>query len=105
MCIGLPMQVIGGDGAGTFAVCESRGTRRRVDMLLVGEQPRGTWVLEFHGVARRVMSADEAAQMLDALAALDAALSRPGDSATIDAMFADLVAREPQLPQHLRRSS
>jgi hydrogenase assembly chaperone HypC/HupF len=105
MCIGVPMQVIVGDGAGTFAVCESRGARRRVDMLLVGELPPGTWVLEFHGAARRVMSADEANQTLNALTALDAVLNQDGDRVVIDAMFADLVEREPQLPAHLRKTA
>jgi hydrogenase expression/formation protein HypC len=104
MCIGLPMQVIAGDGAGTFAVCESRGARKRVDMLLVGELPLGAWVLEFHGAARRVLSDDEARQTLDALGALEAVLSNPGDSVAINAIFADLVEREPQLPEHLRKS-
>jgi hydrogenase assembly chaperone HypC/HupF len=105
MCIGVPMQVIAGDGAGTFAMCESRGARKRVDMLLVGELAPGTWVLEFHGAARRVMSADEARQTLDALTAIDAVLSHAGNQVTIDAMFADLVGREPQLPAHLRKTA
>jgi len=105
MCIGWPMQVIAGDGAGTFAVCESRGTRKRVDMLLVGELPPGTWVLEFHGAARRVLRADEAMQTLDALTALDAVLNSEDEREVIDAMFADLVEREPQLPAHLRKTA
>ncbi len=105
MCIGVPMQVIAGDGAGTFALCESRGARKRVDMLLVGELSPGTWVLEFHGAARRVMSADEANQTLNALTALDAVLNQDGDRVVIDAMFADLVEREPQLPAHLRKTA
>lgn len=100
MCIGVPMQVVAGDGEGLFAVCESRGERRRVDMMLVGEQPPGTWVLEFQGAARRVLTPAEAAQTLDALQALACALR--GDTEAIDALFADLVDREPQLPEHLR---
>ncbi len=102
MCIGLPMQVVQGDGRGTFALCEACGVRKQVDVLLLGELPPGTWVLEFHGVARRVLSQDEARQTLDALAALDAALQVQPDRAAIDAAFADLVEREPQLPEHLR---
>lgn len=105
MCIGVPMQVIRSDADGSFAVCESHGRQQRLDMLLVGAQPPGTWVLEFHGVARRVLSADEAQQTLDALAALDAVLHGPADRAAIDALFADLVTREPQLPAHLKRDA
>lgn len=103
MCIGLPMQVVQGDGRGTFALCESRSVRKRVDVLLVGELPAGTWVLEFHGAARRVLSEDEALQTLAALDALDAALRGETDPAALDAGFADLVGREPQLPEHLRK--
>ena len=102
MCIGLPMRVVQGDGAGAFALCETQGIRKRVDMLLVGDVPAGTWVLEFHGAARRVMSEQEAQQTLDALAALDAVSKGGADRPAIDAMFADLVDREPLLPPHLR---
>lgn len=105
MCIGVPMQVVAGDGAGISAVCDRGGERKRIDMMLVGEQPPGTWVLEFHGAARRVMTAEEAAQSLAALRALEIALGASGDvteRAGIDALFADLVDRGPQLPEHLR---
>lgn len=101
MCIGMPMQVVVGDGSGTFALCEVRGERKRVDMLLVGELAPGTWVLEFQGAARRVLNAEEAEQTINALTALDAALHDGADRSAIDRMFADLVEREPQLPQHL----
>ena len=106
MCIGLPQQVIradaDGDGRGDFALCGdvAAAPGERVDMRLIGEQPVGTWILNFNGAARRVLDADEAAQIRDALGALDAALR--GDVAGIDALFADLVNREPQLPDHLR---
>lgn len=101
MCIGVPLRVIEGDG--TWAVCEGRGARERVDMLIVGAQPPGTWVLVFHGAARRVLTETEALQTLDALDALGIALrGHDGDRAAIDALFADLADREPQLPEHLR---
>jgi hydrogenase expression/formation protein HypC len=101
MCIGIPMRVVEGDGVA--AVCEGRGARERIDMLIVGAQPPGTWVLVFHGVARRVLTDTEAQQTLDALDALGIALNAPeGGREAIDALFADLVDREPQLPEHLR---
>ena len=104
MCIGIPMQVIradaDADGRGDFALCGEAAPGERVDMRLIGAQPVGTWILNFNGAARRVLDADEAAQIRDALGALDAALR--GDVAGIDALFADLVNREPQLPDHLR---
>jgi len=97
MCIGVPMQLI---SRGTGRVlCEGRGQRETLDMMLVGEQPIGTWVLAFRGAALRVLSLDEARQTNDALDALGAILA--GDC-EVDAHFADLVDREPVLPDHLK---
>ena len=70
-------------------------------MLLVGEQPPGTWVLAFQGSAVRVLTAEEAAQTNAALDALEAVLAGAAD---LDAYFADLVDREPALAGHLRRT-
>jgi hydrogenase expression/formation protein HypC len=100
MCIGVPLQVETPDGEGLFAVCAADGQRERLDMRLVGEQPVGTWVLAFQGAARRVLEADEAQQIRAALQALDQVLH--GDAQGLDALFADLIDREPQLPPHLR---
>ncbi len=97
MCIGIPMKVL--DDRQPFAWCAGRDARKQVDMMLVGAQPAGTWVLEFHGVARRVLDDDEARATNDALDALDAVMR--GES-NVDACFADLVGREPELPAHLR---
>jgi hydrogenase expression/formation protein HypC len=100
MCIGVPMQLLsGGDGR---ALCGGRGKRETLDLMLVGVQPAGTWLLAFRGTAVRVLSADEARQTNGALDALEAALAGDGD---IDAHFADLVARDHVLPEHLRRGS
>lgn len=104
MCIGTPLQVV--DSEGVYAVCEARGRSERLDMQIVGEQPPGTWVLAFHGAARRVMTETEARETWDALDALQIALAGDGDAApAIDHLFADLVTREPQLPEHLRKSA
>lgn len=97
MCIGTPMQVVQLDAS--HAWCEAEGQRERLDMSLVGTQPPGTWVLAFHGAARQIMSPEEAAMARDARRALAAVLAGDQD---VDAFFADLVGREPQLPAHLR---
>ena len=83
------------------AVCEGRGRRERINMLLQGDHPVGTWILAYQGSAVRTMTADEAAHTGTALDALEAALAGETDVA---AYFADLVDREPQLPEHLRGS-
>lgn len=110
MCIGVPMQIESGDALVATAVAEAgdgTAARETLDMMIVGAQPPGTWVLAFHGAARRLLDPSEALQMRDALAALqivlDADHSAPS-AASIDALFADLVDRTPQLPEHLRTS-
>jgi hydrogenase expression/formation protein HypC len=97
MCIGIPMQVVA-PGKGR-ALCEGRGQRETLDLMLVGDQPAGTWVLAFRGAAMRVMNSAEASETNGALDALEAVLAGASD---VDAHFADLVDREPTLPEHLK---
>lgn len=85
MCLGLPMRIL--ETNGLTAVCERRGERRTVNLLLVGEPPVGALVLVHLDNAVRDLDAEEAAQIDDALDALAAALR--GDS--LDGFFADLV--------------
>ena len=99
MCVGVPMQVVEPAGEGA-AWCVGRAGRELIDMVLVGAQPPGTWLLTFVGAAREVMDAQAAARADAALDALEAALR--GDQAAIDLALADLVHREPTLPEHLR---
>ncbi|MCU7846196.1 MAG: HypC/HybG/HupF family hydrogenase formation chaperone [Candidatus Thiodiazotropha sp. (ex Monitilora ramsayi)] len=100
MCIGLPMQVVAKEPG--FALCEGMGEKRRVDTLLVGEQPVGRWLLVFLDSAREVLTEEQAVQIGQALQALDLALK--GES-EVGHLFADLVEREPQLPAHLQPTS
>lgn len=61
MCIGVPMQVI---EPGEFtALCRGRNGDEPVNMLLIGPQQAGTWVLSFLGWAREVISAADARQI------------------------------------------
>ncbi|MHB1104589.1 MAG: HypC/HybG/HupF family hydrogenase formation chaperone [Devosia sp.] len=96
MCVGIPFEIV--ECSGGTALCTGRSGTRYIDITLVGEQPAGTWVLTFLDAAREVVSAETARQIGDALEAVERALA--GDAA-IDHLFADLVGREPQLPQHL----
>ncbi|TQV75967.1 HypC/HybG/HupF family hydrogenase formation chaperone [Exilibacterium tricleocarpae] len=97
MCIGTPMQVV--SCAAQTALCELDGSREQVDITLVGAQPAGTWLLVFLGAAREVMDPLEARRTLDGIAALQQVMR---GSAQVDHLFADLVDREPPLPEHLR---
>ncbi|MDP1648108.1 MAG: HypC/HybG/HupF family hydrogenase formation chaperone [Rubrivivax sp.] len=99
MCIGTPMKIVSTEHG--MAVACGRGQTERLNLLMVGELPPGTWVLAFQGAALRVMNADEAAQTDAALDALAAVLAGGSDT---DAHFRDLIDREPQLPAHLQGS-
>ncbi len=79
------MQVV--ETEGFVAWCEGRGRRERLNMLLVGPQPAGAWVLAFLGSARELLTPEQAAQINDALDALEAALQGETD---FSAYFQDL---------------
>lgn len=98
MCIGVPMQVMEPEGD-RAAWCTGRDGRQLIDLALVGPQAAGTWLLTFAGAGREVLTAETAATIDNALDALQAAMA--GDARGIEAGFADLIAREPTLPEHL----
>ena len=68
MCIGLPMQII--DVRPGLALCRYQGEASWIDMMLVGEQPVGTWVMVFLNTAREVINEQTAKQIADALTAV-----------------------------------
>ena len=102
MCIGRPMQVI--ENAAGCALCAADGQQRRIDTMLVGEQPVGTWLLTFLDTAREVLTPERAVQIREALQAVDLVMrgTMQGDG-ELDHLFGDLVGREPQLPEFLRK--
>lgn len=94
MCLSIPMQVVALEGDGgdcDYAIVERQhggGLRReRVNMMLIGAQPIGTWILASLGFAKEVVADDERALIEDALAAVAAALDGDYDPA---AHFSDL---------------
>jgi hydrogenase expression/formation protein HypC len=101
MCLGIPMQVLSVEDH--TALCEGRNGVERVDTLMTGPLLPGQWVLCSLGAAREIIDAGRAAQVESALDALSAILAGEGDaSQLVDLHFADLVNREPQLPDFLR---
>ncbi|MBS1138442.1 MAG: methyltransferase [Proteobacteria bacterium] len=96
MCLGIPMQVI--EANGFNALCEGRGRRETVSLLLVGDVAPGQWLHTALGTAREVLDAEQAAQINAGLDALEAAATGSTD---FDCHFADLVGREPALPAGL----
>lgn len=96
MCIGIPMRVVA--GTEFAAQCERRGAITAISLMLVGAQPAGTWLLTHLGSAIRVLAAEEARAIDDALAGLAEAV----EGREFECLFADLICREPELPPHLR---
>lgn len=96
MCLGVPMTVIESDEVS--ALCARGNETRRVSVLLVGGQPAGAKLLIHIDSAVRVLDDEEAALIDQALVGLEAAMR--GED--FESAFADLINREPQLPEHLR---
>ena len=96
MCLGVPMRIVEGDAFS--ALCARGDEQRRVSMLLIGAQAPETFVLVHIDTAIRFLEADEARLIEDALQGLEAAMR--GED--FESAFADLIGREPQLPEHLR---
>ncbi len=97
MCIGIPMQVT--EVEDMFAWCEGRNGRMRINTMLTGDVRPGDWLLTFMDSAREVIDAGRAAMINSALEALDRVAAGETD---FDDCFADLIGREPQLPDFLR---
>ncbi|MGQ0682331.1 HypC/HybG/HupF family hydrogenase formation chaperone [Bradyrhizobium sp.] len=96
MCLGLPMTIVETDGVS--ALCEYCGGQRRVSVLLLSAPPVGAKVLVYIDTAIRLLEEEEARLIGAAIEGVGAALN--GED--FDRFFADLVDREPQLPEHLR---
>lgn len=101
MCLGIPMQVQRCEAL--RALCLRDNEQHWIDLSLVGPQPEGTWLLTFLGTAREVLDATRAQQVNDALLAVSAVMAGQVDD--LESLFADLTAREPQLPAHLRNEN
>ena len=97
MCIGIPMQVI--EAGEVRSLCRARDGDHMIDMSLVGAVEQGQWVMVHLDAAREVISEEVARQSADAIAALEMAMRGEGG---FEHLFADLIDREPELPEFLR---
>ncbi len=98
MCIGVPMQIEQCHNA--LALCtDGNGQQHEIDIMLVGPQTPGTWVMTFLNTAREVIPAEQAMNTIQALQALEK-VQRGED---FEHLFADLINREPKLPEFLRQ--
>lgn len=79
MCLSIPMQVIEwADPEGNLAwVARGEGEQQRkecINMMLIGPQPVGTWLLVSLGFGKELVDDENRLLIEDALAALDASL-------------------------------
>jgi hydrogenase expression/formation protein HypC len=101
MCLGIPMQVI--EAHEGYALCEGRNGRQTINTLLVGQVEPGQWLLTFLESAREVIDAEQAVLLDAALDGLQAVVD--GGALDMEKYFGDLVNREPQLPEFLRKDN
>ncbi len=87
MCIGVPVEVI--EAGEFFSRCRGRNGEEQVNMVLIGVQPVGTWVLNFLGSAREVITAEDAAQIDRALDGLSE-IMRGASEIDLEYYFPDL---------------
>ena len=87
MCIGVPVQVI--EDNGIVAKCKGRNGEVQVNMMLVGPQPVGTWLLNFLGSAREVITPEEAEKIEHAFDAL-AEIMNGKENIDVEKYFPDL---------------
>lgn len=99
MCLGIPMQVI--EVHETYALCEGRNGQQVINTMLLDRVEVGQWLMTFLDAGREVIDAERAALVNAALDGLHAVSE--GGEVDLDVFFADLVNREPQLPEFLRK--
>lgn len=99
MCLGIPMRVI--EAHENSALCEGRNGRQLINTMLIGPVEVGQWLLTFLDAGREVIDAERAALVDAALDGLQAVAD--GGEVNLDLFFADLVNREPTLPEFLRK--
>ena len=80
MCLSIPKKVVECEGEGDFAWVERDGKRERINMMLLGSQPVGTWVLTQLGLAKEVIEPEQLVLIEEALKALAASLDGDYDA-------------------------
>lgn len=99
MCLGIPMKILTTHDLTASCQNDDENRTEQVDLSLVGPQSAGTWVQVFMGSAREVIEPEQLETVLLARKAMFAALN----GGNIDEFFPDLVNREPELPEFLRK--
>jgi hydrogenase expression/formation protein HypC len=80
---------------GFVARCRGRNGEEWVNLMLVGPQPEGTWLLNFLGSAREVLSEEDARNADKALDALSAVMAGE-EGIDFDSYFPGLAGKTGQ---------
>jgi len=97
VCIGIPVQVI---KEGEFmSLCKGRNGEEQVNMMLIGPQPVGTWVVNFLGSAREIISEDDAINLDKALDGMLELMT--GNEIDVDHYFPDMGMTKEQSEEPL----
>ncbi len=87
MCVGIPVQVIEADEFS--ALCRGRNGEERINTMLIGRQNEGSWLLSFLGMAREVISEQDAEHINKALDGLSAIMGGETEI-DVDSYFPDI---------------
>jgi hydrogenase assembly chaperone HypC/HupF len=82
-----------------FVWCDGRNGRKRINTMLINAVQPGDWLLIHLDSAREAIDAERATQINSALAGLERVAAGQDN---FEECFADLINREPQLPDFLR---
>jgi hydrogenase assembly chaperone HypC/HupF len=85
-----------------FVWCDGRNGRKRINTMLINAVQPGDWLLTFLDSAREAIDAERANMINSALEGLERVAAGQDN---FEECFADLINREPQLPDFLRSDS
>jgi len=95
VCIGIPVQVI--EEGEFMSLCKGRNGEVQVNMMLIGPQPIGTWVVNFLGSAREIISEEDAINLDKALDGMQELMT--GNEIDVDHYFPDMAMTQDQLEE------
>ncbi|MCD8339786.1 MAG: HypC/HybG/HupF family hydrogenase formation chaperone [Burkholderiales bacterium] len=81
------------------ALCEGRGQKENIDVLMLENPQVGEWVLSWNGMALEKLTPERAEQVDKALDSLEMAMN--GLPQTDEDPFADITANTGKLPPYL----
>ncbi len=98
MCIGIPMKILELPSEGR-AICEGRGKKENIDVMMIEDPQIGEWILYWNGMATKRLTPERAAKIGAAIDLLEDVVN--GREPSAEDPFADITANTGKLPPHL----